>query len=291
MAEFKFFCPQCGQQIQCDTSYAGQQINCPVCQQVVAVPQPPRAASAVQPPVAVKSRTLRNVLVAVAAVLVLAGLVIGGWYGYSKIRMHQMPPGLVASWSGEDNANDSVGDNNGTLMGSTTFTPGKVGQGFEFDGNNGSGVLLGNPARLQLQDFTIEAWLKRGNDRVISHSAGGGVIFGYGFGGYSLCIVPDGHPALTKIGVDNTMPDTTITDTSFHHLAVTKSGNTVVFYVDGTAYPVPSYTTTFTFTSPVGIGYRPDNQENSFLGTLDEIGFFNRALSAPEIQAIYTAQK
>jgi outer membrane lipoprotein-sorting protein len=50
MAEFKFSCPQCGQRIQCDTGYAGAQINCPSCQQSIVVPQAPRFAAA--PPAA-----------------------------------------------------------------------------------------------------------------------------------------------------------------------------------------------------------------------------------------------
>ena len=95
MAEFKFFCPQCGQHIQCDTSYAGQQINCPVCQQGIAVPQPPRAATAVSPPVAVQSRALRNVLVAVAAMVVLRRF---AWrrrlVWLLKIQVPQIPSGL-----------------------------------------------------------------------------------------------------------------------------------------------------------------------------------------------------
>jgi hypothetical protein len=74
-------------------------------------------------------------------------------------------------------------------------------------------------------------------------------------------------------------------------VALTKAGSTVVFYLDGTAYPIPSYTTTFTFTSSIGFGYQADSRDQSFLGTIDEIGFFNRALSASEIQAIYTSQK
>src|SRR5271170_8239015 len=43
MAEFKFSCPQCGQHIACDTGYAGMQINCPTCQQLIVVPQSPQA--------------------------------------------------------------------------------------------------------------------------------------------------------------------------------------------------------------------------------------------------------
>ena len=39
MAEFKFFCPRCGKHIQCDTGYAGSQINCPGCGQTILVPR------------------------------------------------------------------------------------------------------------------------------------------------------------------------------------------------------------------------------------------------------------
>jgi DNA-directed RNA polymerase subunit RPC12/RpoP len=93
MAEFKFFCPQCGQRIQCDISYSGRQINCPVCQQIIVVPQPPRADGAT--PVPVKSKTMRKVLVIAALVVALAGVIAGGWFGYSEIKLHIMPPGLI----------------------------------------------------------------------------------------------------------------------------------------------------------------------------------------------------
>ena len=204
----------------------------------------------------------------------------------------QLPDGLVALWSGEGNANDSVGGNNGTLTGSATFGPGKVGQGFVFDGNNGSGVKLGNPASLQLQDFTIEAWIKRGSDTVVSYGSGGNVgLFGCGWGGYLFGIASNGELGFNKLGDVAALPGPFINDTNFHHVALTKAGSEVVFYLDGQAYPMPTYTTTFTFTSAIGFGYRPDNQDNSFLGVMDEIGFFNRALSAAEIQAIYTEQR
>lgn len=50
MAEFKFSCPHCSQHIQCDTGYAGMQINCPACQKAIVIPQAPRSAAA--PPAA-----------------------------------------------------------------------------------------------------------------------------------------------------------------------------------------------------------------------------------------------
>ena len=57
--------------------------------------------------------------------------------------------------------------------------------GNAFDGN-GDGVQLNNSASLQVQNFTIEAWIKRDSATVVSLDSGGGGagIFGYGSGGY-----------------------------------------------------------------------------------------------------------
>jgi hypothetical protein len=123
MAEFKFSCPQCGQHIQCDPGYSGAQINCPSCQQAIVVPEAPHSTAApparsvpppappglstrqsttvpaagrrfagapgAQPPVQPKSKALRNILVITAAVVVLAGLGAGVWFGIPKYKQHK----------------------------------------------------------------------------------------------------------------------------------------------------------------------------------------------------------
>jgi flagellar basal body-associated protein FliL/outer membrane lipoprotein-sorting protein len=123
MAEFKFSCPQCGQHIQCDPGYSGAQINCPSCQQAIVVPQAPRFTAAptappvppsappglttrqsttvpatgrrfagapgAQPPAKPESKALRNVLIITAAVVVLAGLGAGAWFGIPKYKQHK----------------------------------------------------------------------------------------------------------------------------------------------------------------------------------------------------------
>jgi hypothetical protein len=77
------------------------------------------------------------------------------------------PAGLVSWWRGQANAFDQAGTNNGTLTGNTTYGAGRVGQGFVFDGS-GDAVSIGNPASLQLQDFSIETWIKRASTTVAS---------------------------------------------------------------------------------------------------------------------------
>src|SRR4029079_18477748 len=112
-------------------------------------------------------------------------------------------------------------------------------------------------------------------------------IFGYDSGGFGLYLDPSGYPALTKTGFNNVTADFAITDTNLHHLAVTKSGSTVVFYIDGVPHPATPYEPGFTFSSDAYIGGLNNNY--TFLGTVDELGFYSRALAASEVQAIYSA--
>ena len=200
------------------------------------------------------------------------------------------PSGLVSWWRAEGNALDQSGTNNGTLVGNTTYGPGRVGQAFVFDGS-GDGVSVGNPASLQLQDFTIEAWIKRANGSLASHGGeGAGVIFGGGSSAYVFGLWDDGQLTLGKVGVSGIVSSRAITDTnSFHHVAVTKSGSTVVFYVDGVGETGAAYNPGFEFGGSFVVGARGGDYGASFLGSLDEVSVYNRELSVAEIQAIYNA--
>src|SRR5262245_50725491 len=94
---------------------------------------------------------------------VLIGLFALHWMGEraanAQTNCAVPPSGLVAWWAGEGNANDSLGVMDGAplLIG---YGPGKVGKAFVFDGIT-SGVLLGNQTSLQLQNLTIETWIRR----------------------------------------------------------------------------------------------------------------------------------
>ena len=82
------------------------------------------------------------------------------------------PPGLVAWWPANGNAVDVVGGNNGTLTNGATYGTGEAGQAFNINSNY-AGIFIGNPAALQLQNFTIEAWVRRGTlAELAAHYAG-----------------------------------------------------------------------------------------------------------------------
>jgi hypothetical protein len=302
MAEFKFFCPQCVQQILCDTGYSGTQINCPACKQVVVVPQAP--GSAAQPPVPAKSRVLRNVLVIAAAVIVLAGLVTVGWFGYSKYKREHLPAVLVGMWSGEEGGNDSVGGNKATLT-DITFAEGKAGRAFVF---NGETSLITVPASksLTVSNLTLAAWIFPADSqpRPIIEYGGGGQAMSIGLwintsGGTSL--VPGAiYAAIRDRGSMNHFIEVkadggTIALKQWNHLAFTYDTTTRagILYCNGVQVgsTVSSIALVPRSFCQVNLGYRDVNSLDilrgyRFSGLLNEIAIYNGALSAEEIKAI-----
>ena len=214
------------------------------------------------------------------------------------------PSGLVSWWPGDGNANDIISGNNGTLTNGAAFSTGQVGQAFSFT-NNHAGVVVGNPANLQLTSFTIECWFRRHSSTQLSNdpSCPNGWLFGYGHNGYGFLIeqnsAGDFVLSLTQTDYNHEDGGPSITDTNWHHGAVTWSGTAAVFYLDGVSYTGSACSTPdspcfhFSFTTPAGVGARADNlngmNECAFNGDVDEVSVYNRVLTAEEIQAIFSA--
>lgn len=197
-------------------------------------------------------------------------------------------PGLVALWPGNGNANDLVGGIKGTLTGSAGYGPGKTGQAFVFSAD-GDAVQLDNPSALELQNFTIKAWIKRASTTASSFNYRDADILAFGRGGYGFGVNYDGTLFLTRVNFDNVTANTTVTDTNWHHVAVTRDGSNVIFYVDGVAYPVPPYDSRFEFNTGVCIGARGTDLWNTFYGSICGVSVYNRALSADEVREDYEA--
>ena len=210
------------------------------------------------------------------------------------------PIGLVTNYSGDGNALDARSRNNGTIQNNVTYATGQVGQAFQLGGNgnasnSGDRVIVGNPPNLRLQSFTIEAWVKLSSATTVTNSpvAGfaNGTIFAFGQSGWGLVIYQGTNRlGFTQVGVNQITSNFAITDTNWHHVAVSISGTQAVFYLDGVADTPIGYTSTFTFTTSAAIGARGDSDaRNAFFGAVDELAIYNRVLSASEIAGIFNA--
>jgi hypothetical protein len=201
-----------------------------------------------------------------------------------------LPSGMVGWWSGEGNANDIVGPNNGTLQGDATYAAGKVGQAFRFDG---TGDYVSVPGTFGGgTEATVDAWVKvdaltTENPSIqaivsstssefihfqLSNNTSGFVVAVYtNTGSFSLPI-----PTESPLG-------------AWRHIAVTvKSGDSHI-YVNGVQTGSSGATFgTITPTSNLRIG-SGSGGARFFHGEIDEVEIFNRALSATEIADIYNA--
>ena len=211
--------------------------------------------------------------------------------GYHK----SLPDGLVLYYSFNSDDGDGVKDesgagNDGKAQGATRSDDGKIGGAMSFSGRQ-QAVIAKAADSLKMQDFTIMAWVKRSSATKVCFTWNQAAIFGYGQGGYSMGLNDDGQLWLDKIGSPGVTASCKIDDTNYHHMAVTKKGNKVVFYLDGTAYPADDFDTNFEFGTDVAVGARPDNLENTFYGLIDEVAVFGRVLSDDEVKQVFESQK
>jgi hypothetical protein len=97
-------------------------------------------------------------------------------YGQVKVGVQPTPPpssslltSLYAAYNAENNANDSVGSNNGTAVGGLTYTTGKIGQAFQFNGTNSYVSIPNSSNQFNFtSDFSISLWVNY-NTTAASH--------------------------------------------------------------------------------------------------------------------------
>ncbi len=206
-------------------------------------------------------------------------------------------PGLVAWWRGESNALDTAGPYAGTLQGETGFAPGRTGSGFVFDGVNDA-VQIPFAASLDLTHCSVEAWVKPLSQ--VTDPANQALIFGQEAGRAQLVVRP-GTTGLQPVFLfaENLTASPAAVSTNeiaineFSHLAGTWDGATLRVYVNGVLSGETATTQTpAASTCPFSIGGFSDacgSTGQFFNGIVDEVGLYNRAVSATEIRTIYDA--
>jgi hypothetical protein len=231
-----------------------------------------------------------------------------------SIKVSAMTPaasGLVGSWSGEGDGKDSAGGNDATLT-DVSFADGKVGRAFSLNGTS-SGIKVPASAALDVgtgDGFTVMAWIKPFNLAEQQRNP----IFEWNNGdssqtktwGVHLCMM---RPYENGLGAGNlwaSVHDTdgqehlisarggTLAANIFQHVALSydKVSGIARLFCNGTIVAEQNLghftpQTSYDFY----IGQRPAGDVScSFSGLMDEVGIYNRALSAAEIQDICREQ-
>jgi hypothetical protein len=209
----------------------------------------------------------------------------------------QMPPGLVALWAGDGNANDSAGGNNGTLHGGVTFAKDEAGQAFNFDGLTGY-VSVPHSSLWDFGNnpFTIAFWVNFKNypsrTAFIADDNSYGVGqnkwgFYYGIQGEALTFHIEGGGAV--LGNVGNIPFAPV-PTQWYHIVLTRDGSDWTFYTNGVVIGTAKSSATVSSTiARLTIG---NAERLAFLnGLMAEVAIYNRALSEAEVQTLYGAGK
>ena len=186
---------------------------------------------------------------------------------------------------------DTSGSGNVGVVNGATQVSGQVGShAFEFDGNNDR-IEIGSAFAYTTEDFSISFWVKEG-----ASQSGFTNIFGNQSSQKGFCLEASssgGHSyrMVTGDGGWTFGSSVALTPGAWTHLAITRSGSTIIIYKDGVlAVSDSSFPATITAaTIPMWIGAN-ESSGRYWSGTLDEFAIWERALSASEVSDIYAGQ-
>jgi hypothetical protein len=232
------------------------------------------------------------------------GTIASGWSMEITPAACAAPPANMVAWyPGEVNTNDIIGDpaNNGTFQGAGSYTTGVVGNGFNFTGTNN--VQVPTSAAINVgaaSGISVDAWIRPTNlvqQAIVewerNNGAGDiGVHFyqSVGTAGNIYLNIVDtanvNHITQTTTGV--------LTAGANQHVAFTydKATGAVAIYLNGVAQTLTSSNLGTGFTPGTGgsmfIGRRATGTD-FFVGVVDEVEVFSRALTGAEVASINTA--
>ena len=231
-------------------------------------------------------------------------VISGGTQGISALYNNT---GLVGYWpmdegSGSSTFDQSGNGNNGawtgnTCAGSTHYGPPKVG-GSAGCFNSLSAVNLGDPSSLQAAAITAAAWVEKAttgnNTSIIANEASGDNTFYIVDSGTQgvLCraYINSGGTAAGAITAAHAYGTIGV----WYFVACTYNGNTITVYINGVAQATGTQAGSiyYGWGLPWVIGANGSTTiQNGWNGEIDDARIYNRALSAAEVMALYTAER
>ncbi len=261
-----------------------------------------------------KSFTLIELLVVIAVIGVLSSVVMVNLSGsrtkakvakgleFSQSVQHAIGSEAVGIWNLDEGTGTTANDvsgygNNGTISGASysTSTPQSIvgsGQGkyaLSFDGTDdyvdcGSGTSLDITGAI-----TIEAWVKPTGTTNRGGIVNRWLISGDDRGGYILSLAENNviRFAFGRTGGYDYKQTTDTINTSWHHIAGTRTGTTVKIYVDGTEVSAEGNISSDWDPAPGTINYISAAPWSRFNGLIDEVRIYGTALTLGQIQQHY----
>lgn len=188
----------------------------------------------------------------------------------------------------EDNANDAIGGVNGTAAGSVSYPTGKHNKCGYF--NNGYVQLLANgTGTFDKQSYTIAGWIK------ITYIDGYRIVWTYDYTSHSSPYyaqhirIEGGGGGLTFATNVNSIFSSTIklpNNAWAHFACMVNQNDSMKIYINGVLSDSKAHVGTITYyNQEVWLGR--SNWMTTSATSIDELGFWTRALTQSEITALY----
>jgi hypothetical protein len=233
--------------------------------------------------------------------------------GFTAATMAQNVPsyvptnGLVGWWPFTGNPNDlSVNTNNGTVTGATLTADrfGNPNNAYSFNGTSSNSIDIPHNASFDVSNVTISAWYNAIDYGVNITSYKRLIVSKREWGGWGNSFevnieapfsgtVNKMQACWTINGVNSilTFEDGSLLTNTWSHFVYTHDNDSAKIYLNGDLVQSMAISGGLTYnTLPVRFGGRPSDGWHPFNGDLDDIGIWNRALTACEIQDLYSSQ-
>jgi|HubBroStandDraft_6_1064221.scaffolds.fasta_scaffold01629_1 uncharacterized repeat protein (TIGR03803 family) len=213
---------------------------------------------------------------------------LGGITGSTTLAVSQPqcvapPPGLVGWWTGDGNTVDIAGDNSGVLQNGVTYGTGEVAQAFSFAGN-GSSVLVNSPVYSPTAGTLMFWFMPTGSGALTGSFDGVNRTPGLSVDSNGNLDWEFGNLSVQGVG------QVSLNQWYFVAMTYASSGSevTVNVYLNGNLAASAIASPNSSWYQQVAFGAYLGTPTPSFSGSMDEISIFSQALSAQQIQQIYT---
>ena len=204
--------------------------------------------------------------------------------------------GPVAYWSFDEGyastTYDRIGTNNGTLVSNTTWVDGKFGKALSFDGTDDY-VNVADNSIFSPSALTLSAWIKMntlGSQDIIV-GKGSEYWIGYNFTDINCTANRFGFGVYASASWTCASGLNQPTAGQWSHLIGVHDGSNIYLYVNGVKESGPiakSSVTDQTYTFGIG-SFSSGPTTYATNAVIDEVKFYNRALTSTEITALYAA--
>lgn len=207
----------------------------------------------------------------------------------------QLTSSLSACYALDGNANDPISGLTGTLSSvtSTVDRNNNVGSAYNFSGASSSKISLPNDVKLKGNEMSFSCWVKP-----VLTSSSQYIVFtknqaSGNFEAYTLVYNSAGNFVAVKGNngtVVNAASTATYAGNTWYHVAFAFNTNSLQVYVNGslTANNSTSLAVAYDATTGVVLGGSGESFNLPYSGSLDNVRFYNRMLSATEVGQLYS---